>query len=71
MWPYPQEILDLVTFTEKILNGKLHFLCSENWINLSTGLQKSLILKLPTLNNFPLGFENKTRFKDEMQSGSF
>ena len=21
---------DLVTFTEEILNGKLHFLCSEN-----------------------------------------
>ena len=25
MWPNPQEIEDLVTFTEKILNGKLHF----------------------------------------------
>ena len=28
MWPNPQETADLVTFTEKILNGKLHFLCS-------------------------------------------
>ena len=28
MWPTPQEIADLVTFTEEILNGKLHFLCS-------------------------------------------
>ena len=28
MWPNPQEIADLVTFTEEILNGKLHFLCS-------------------------------------------
>ena len=28
MWPNPQETEDLVTFTEKILNGKLHFLCS-------------------------------------------
>ena len=28
MWPNPQETMDLVTFTEKILNGKLHFLCS-------------------------------------------
>ena len=26
MWPNP----NLVTFTEEILNGKLHFLCSEN-----------------------------------------
>ena len=25
MWPNPQETADLVTFTEKILNGKLHF----------------------------------------------
>ena len=24
-----QETADLVTFTEEILNGKLHFLCSE------------------------------------------
>ena len=28
MWPNPQEIADLVTLTEEILNGKLHFLCS-------------------------------------------
>ena len=30
MWPNPQETVDLVTFTEEILNGKLHFLCSAN-----------------------------------------
>ena len=29
MWPNPQENADLLTFTEEILNGKLHFLCSE------------------------------------------
>ena len=29
MEPNPQEIADLVTLTEEILNGKLHFLCSE------------------------------------------
>ena len=29
MWPNPQENCGLVTFTEEILNGKLHFLCSE------------------------------------------
>ena len=28
MWPNPQFPENLVTFTEKILNGKLHFLCS-------------------------------------------
>ena len=28
MWPNPQETMVLVTFTEDILNGKLHFLYS-------------------------------------------
>ena len=28
MWPNPQETAGLVTFTEEILNRKLHFLCS-------------------------------------------
>ena len=28
MWPNPQKTSDLVTFTEEILNRKLHFLCS-------------------------------------------
>ena len=28
MWPNPQFLADLVTFTEEILNGKLCFLCS-------------------------------------------
>ena len=25
MWPNPQETVELATFTEEILNGKLHF----------------------------------------------
>ena len=29
MWPNPQFPADLVTFTEEILNEKLHFLCSD------------------------------------------
>ena len=28
MWPNPQETADLITLTEKILNGKLYSLCS-------------------------------------------
>ena len=28
MWANLQETADLATFTEEILNGKLHFLCS-------------------------------------------
>ena len=30
MWPNPQENADLVTFTEEVLNGKLHFLRSDH-----------------------------------------
>ena len=33
MWPNPQKTADLVTFTEEILNGKLHFLCSHTLDN--------------------------------------
>ena len=29
MWPNPQFPADLITFTEEILNWKLHFLCSD------------------------------------------
>ena len=29
MRPNPQETADLLTFTEVILNGKLHFMCGE------------------------------------------
>ena len=38
MWPNPQFPEDLVTFTEEILNGKLHFLCSDGL----EGIQGSL-----------------------------
>ena len=31
MWPNPQYPVDLVTFTEEFLNGKLHFLCSDSY----------------------------------------
>ena len=33
MWTSPQETVDLVSFTEEILNGKLQFLCSD-WKNM-------------------------------------
>ena len=39
MWPNPQFPADLVTFTEEILNGKLHFLCSEIYDVFWTSLQ--------------------------------
>ena len=31
MWSNPQKTADLVTFTEEILNGKLHFFLSKKW----------------------------------------
>ena len=34
MWPNPQETEDLFTFTEEILNGKLHFLSSDSHLSL-------------------------------------
>ena len=44
MWPNPQEIPDLVTFTEEILNGKLHFYAV--WIWTLTFRNKLLVLVL-------------------------
>ena len=35
MWPNPQETADLVTVTEEILNGKLHFLYSAVFLRTS------------------------------------
>ena len=32
MWPNPHFPSDFVTFTEKIRNGKLHFLCSNGYL---------------------------------------
>ena len=32
MWPNSQKTVDLVTFTEEICNGKLHFLCSDSLV---------------------------------------
>ena len=63
MWPNPQETAGLVTFTEKILNGKLHFLCSTTnfWHNKWS---------------FPLWISVKetadlVAFTEEMRNGNF
>ena len=32
MWPNPRETADLVTLTEEIFNGELHFLCSKSFV---------------------------------------
>ena len=43
MWPNPQETADMVTFTEKILNGKRHFLCSVRSSKWKLGIWKCQI----------------------------
>ena len=55
MRPSPQETADSVTFTEEILNGKLHFLCSviyitEKWKK-SLGKGKTFTALLTDLYN--------------------
>ena len=35
MLPNLQEIVDMVTFTQEVLNGKLHFLCSAYYFDCS------------------------------------
>ena len=47
MWPIPQETADWVTFTEEILNGKLHFLCSD-----CPEIVVSVFAKCSDLNSF-------------------
>ena len=47
MWPNPQETVDLVIFTEKILNGKLRFLCSDNHSDTRSQCFKQCIPLLP------------------------
>ena len=40
MWPNPQETADLVTFTEEILNGKLHFSAGFGFIEIEGDIAK-------------------------------
>ena len=46
MWSNPQFPADLVTFTEEILNGKLHFLCSAEYLR-----KRTFLLLCTPLNN--------------------
>ena len=48
MWPNPQETADLVMFTEEILNGKLHFLCS-----VAFGKKGHLVYDFLRTQNYP------------------
>ena len=72
MWPNRQIPVDLVTFTEEILNGKLHFLCSVDRENLhifrktwgvskkiSENLWVMIIIKVTKLQGFTLSLLDK------------
>ena len=54
MWPNPQETADLVTFTEEILNRKLHFravfIFSSNW-NLEHDTAEKVGCNFPNFKN--------------------
>ena len=65
MWPNPQESADLATFTEEILIGKLHFLCSDR------GKITDLGNILKTSRNVALSWFNLTIFKDWEIKNSF
>ena len=65
MLPILQETADLVTITEEILNGKLHFLCSYTkeilvWIALKSKQEKLKNLKERKANR---GNENRVFFQ--------
>ena len=63
MWRNPQETTDLVTFTEEIPTGKLHFLCSV-CVGGLTNFHKSFFVKKYYLNlNFFQVLSLKTKKK--------
>ena len=52
MSPNPHEIADLVTFTDKVLSGKLHFLCSEGCSIFDVVTDSKMKRKTATLENY-------------------
>ena len=61
MWLNPQLSADFVTFTEKILNGKLHFLCSDKVLRTQGHL--GLYKKLCFLRSMRLSISNLSLYK--------
>ena len=52
MWPNLQFTADLVTFTEEILNGKLHFFCNVILYILYKGFSVAKCLGIPNIPIF-------------------
>ena len=65
MWSNPQKTVDMVTFTEEILNWKLNFLCNKSsWKHLQTK-QETLILKKLFHGGYLPVNSDKARFYSE------
>ena len=52
MWSNPQETANLVTFTKGILNGKLHFLCSDIIMPEENVNQEFRLTKIDEIRNY-------------------
>ena len=51
MWPNPQFPADLVTFTEKIFNRKLHILCRTGWAQSQQIITRAVLRAQPKRAN--------------------
>ena len=72
MWPNPQKTEE-ITFTEEILNGKLHFLCSVMLLGVEDLLQAHLvcgdeILKNTKQDRLGVTLDNKLNFATNLLS---
>ena len=52
MWSNPQETANLVTFTKGILNGKLHFSCSDIIMPEENVNQEFRLTKIDEIRNY-------------------
>ena len=63
MWPNPHFAADLVTFTEEILNGKLHFLCSATGISkINNSFLRIFFFLFNVLSEKLINFASKEHF---------
>ena len=72
MWPIPQKTADFVTFTEEILNEKLHFLCSMNdfVISLWSYLNFKELIDRSKHNTFMLIYSNRIETHNSSQTNT-
>ena len=69
MWPNPKKTVDLVTFAEEILNGKLDFLCSVTAVKQITTSKTSKVSWV--ICNLPILFESLNKCSHYTKSEFF